>query len=278
MKTIGKKFTSVNITWVKVIVLALACAVMTAVLKLIPALNDTSFQDPAINPEFWFLPAVFIIINCNKWWEASLKTFVFFLISQPLIYLIQVPFSAMGFKLFDYYKYWLVITFLTLPGAAIAFLVKKKNWLSAVVLLGATGFCGYMTGEYFWRCVYDFPRHLISVLFCLTLAAFFIMILIDDRKKQLAAIAATVAVIVVALFIEKPVMTNMVELPEGNWSYTISDDSVVEVHKSEDAANAYKIKGKGRGLSYIMFTDENGNEQEYSVTITTGGMYIDEIR
>ncbi len=41
--------------------------------------------------------------------------FFFFLISQPLIYLLQVPFSSMGFELFIYYKYWFIWTLLTIP-------------------------------------------------------------------------------------------------------------------------------------------------------------------
>ena len=117
-----KFFSSQKMSWLKVIIFSISTAVLTAVLNLIPFLNNTSFQDIAISYECWILFAIYIIVNCQKWYEAALKTFVFFLISQPLIYLIEVPFDDMGFQLFTYYKFWFILTLLTLPGAASAFL------------------------------------------------------------------------------------------------------------------------------------------------------------
>ena len=46
-----KEFTKQKMSWKKVILLAAAAAVLTAVLKLLPFFNNTSFQDIAINPE-----------------------------------------------------------------------------------------------------------------------------------------------------------------------------------------------------------------------------------
>lgn len=63
-----------KMSWLTVIIFAVITAVVTAVLNLIPPLKDTSFQDIAISFECWIVFAVFIIINCSKWWEASLKT------------------------------------------------------------------------------------------------------------------------------------------------------------------------------------------------------------
>ena len=53
---------------------------------------------------FQIMFAMIIISNCKTPKEAAAKTFVFFLISQPLIYLLQVPFSWQGWGLFHYYK------------------------------------------------------------------------------------------------------------------------------------------------------------------------------
>lgn len=116
-----KYFGEYNIRWSRVIILAVITAVYTAVINLMPFLKETSFQDIAISLECWILFAVFIIVNCKNWWEASLKCFVFFLISQPLIYLIEVPFNSLGWRIFQYYKYWFIMTVLTLPGAVVAF-------------------------------------------------------------------------------------------------------------------------------------------------------------
>ena len=90
MWKIKKYFGEFNMTWLKVILLAIFTAVYTALINQVSFMKDTSFQDIAIYVDWWILFAVFIIVNCEKWWEASLKCFVFFLISQPLIYLIAV--------------------------------------------------------------------------------------------------------------------------------------------------------------------------------------------
>ena len=214
-------------SWLKVIIFAISTAVLTAVLNLIPALNGTSFQDIAISYECWILFAVFIIVNCQKWYEAALKTFVFFLISQPLIYLIEVPFDAMGFKLFMYYDFWFIVTLLTLPGAAIAFLVKRKDWLSVAVLSVANIFLGYIAVCYFWVVRYKFPYHLLSMIFCVALALFFVFTLLDKKSHRIVAILVIVAAITVSLFMLKPNSSATINLGEGNWNCTVENSDIV---------------------------------------------------
>ena len=113
-------------SWAKVLLLAVVSAVITSVLLIVPSLKGTSFQDPGTYLECWFFLAIIIIVNCKKWWEASLKCFVFFLVSQPLIYLIQVPFNAHGWGIFQYYKTWFILTILTLRSNS-CLSVKKKE-------------------------------------------------------------------------------------------------------------------------------------------------------
>ena len=61
--------------------------------------------------------AMYIILNCDSPLEAGKKTFIFFLISQPLIYLVQVPFSWLHWAIFVYYPTWGILTLFTFPGA-----------------------------------------------------------------------------------------------------------------------------------------------------------------
>ena len=92
MKYIKKLFGEVNMTWPKVIIFAVVTAIYTALINQVPFLKDTSFRDIAISFECWILFAIIIIVNSKSGLDSALKTFVFFLISQPLIYLIEVPF------------------------------------------------------------------------------------------------------------------------------------------------------------------------------------------
>ena len=273
MERIKIWFTSRNMSWLKVIIFAVITAVVTAVLNLIPLFKDTSFQDIAISFECWIVFAVFIIINCSRWWEASLKTFVFFLISQPLIYLIEVPFSEQGFGLFMYYRYWFILTLLTLPGAAIAFLIKRKDWLSVAVLSVATCFLGDLAVNYFWVVKVHFPHHLLTLIFCVASAFALIYIVLDKRSHRIVACILVAATIAVSLYMTKPVTNYTLSLPEGSWTCTVKDDSLVDI-SSEDG-NTFKLHAEKAGTTLLTFQSEDGSIVEYYVSVTSGGIFVD---
>ena len=174
-----KLFGGITMSWKRVLLFAFGAGILTAVLNLIPPLQDTSFSDIAVNLEWWFLFALIIVTSCGDWKEAAAKCFVFFLVSQPLVYLIEVPFSSLGWGIFQYYRYWGLVTLLTVPGAVIAFRVKKGDWLSVGILSVATVYLAVQGVEYAQMAMNRFPRHLLSAVFCFALAIVFIFFLID---------------------------------------------------------------------------------------------------
>lgn len=267
MEKIRKYFGGIKMTWAKVIIFAVVTAVITAGLNEIHALNNTSFQDIAISYECWILFAVFIIVNCKTWWEASLKCFVFFLISQPLIYLIEVPFETIGWGVFQYYRFWFIMTVLTLPGAAIAFQLKRKNWLSVAVLSVATAFLAAMCVDYFDTALHNFPHHLLSSIFCLALAVFFVFVLLDDKKHRIAALA----IIVVALAAATGIIvknnsgehSTLLTLDDGEWTCTVEDDTVASVEINN--GNQATITSKKNGDTILTFKSIDGDEVQIVV-------------
>lgn len=267
---IKKYFGGIRMTWTRVILFAVITAVYTAAVNEIPFLSNTSFRDIAVTFEWWILFAIFIIVNCDKWWEASLKCFVFFLISQPLIFLIEVPFEPIGWGLFtNYYGYWFFVTVLTLPGAAIAFLVKKQNWLSVAVLSVATGFLAWMGVDYFKSALSDFPHHLLTALFCFAQAIFLIFVLFDKKKLRIAALSIFLAILLtLSVFAGIDIADNSetVFLGEGNWSYTIEDAAVAEVELTGDGQAV--ITARKNGNTLLVFEAEDGSKKEYSVTVS----------
>ena len=268
-----------NMTWPRVLLLAVAAAVYTAVVNLIPALQDTSFQDIAVTFEWWFLFAVFIIVNCKTWWEASLKCFVFFLVSQPLIYLIEVPFSSMGWGLFGYYGYWFRITLLTLPGAAIAFLVKKKNWLSVLVLSVATGYLAFQSVYYFRAAADRFPRHLLSAVFCLALALFFIFVLLDTKKHRAAALGIFAAVLLVCggVTVARNAggVTQEIDLGDGPWVCISPEDAIVDVAFSDESHAL--VTSQRSGWTTVDFQNDDGSVISYNIVVDGRSMAISPI-
>lgn len=272
MDKFKKYFGQLNMTWSRVFLLAVITAVYTALINQVSFLKDTSFQDIAIYVDWWILFAVFIIVNCEKWWEAALKCFVFFLVSQPLIYLIEVPFYAQGWEMFRYYDYWFKITLLTLPGAVIAFQLKKKNWLSVLVLSVATGYLAYASVDYYRAAMTNFPNHLLSAIFALGLAIFFIFVLLDNKKHRIAALSVLAALLIVFGLFTGPDKTEEIVLEEGSWTYSMEDESVVMIEMTDD--NHATLIAKQDGNTFIHFENTDGTEINYYVTVSGGGIWI----
>ena len=79
---------------------------------MVPVAKDTSFTDLTVTFEVWILFGILIITNSKSAKDSAFKCFIFFLISQPLIYLVQDVVNHS--KLFlTYYKNWIPLTIAT---------------------------------------------------------------------------------------------------------------------------------------------------------------------
>ena len=102
---VKKLFGGIKMTWPRLILFAVISGIVTALIALLVP-EGNSVKQIAVTFEVWIVLAIIIVVNCEKPLEAACRTFVYFLISQPLVYLIQVPFNSMGWGLFGYYRYW----------------------------------------------------------------------------------------------------------------------------------------------------------------------------
>lgn len=192
MKTIylklKKLFTETDMSWKRVLTLSVLCGLIPGVLMIPEFLSGTSFQQPGISFEFWIFAALFIILNCEKAVEAGLKTFVFFLISQPLIYLVQVPFAQLHWQIFSYYPRWGFLTLLTLPGGMIAWLLKKQKGIVGVLILSVANLilC-YELPTLVHSMLIHFPGGLLTVLFVIFELIFFTLLLFEDKRQRLVS-------------------------------------------------------------------------------------------
>lgn len=191
-----------KMSWLKVILLAIIAGVYTGTILLVPFLKETSFRDIGVFYEWWVIFAVILVVNCEKSWEAMLKCFVFFLISQPIIYGVEILFGSL--TLSDAWRFyrqmWLPMTFLTLPGGFIAYFCKKQNVLGSIILgLGNT--IQAMMGLYYaGQVVKSFPHHLLSCLVCFV-SIFVMTFCIQKEKKYRVITIATTFVLVVGLVV-----------------------------------------------------------------------------
>lgn len=276
MKLLNKLFFAQKMSWLKVILFSLAAAVVTAAILLIPIFEGTSFYNIGVTFECWILFAIIIIMNCKTVWDAVLKTFVFFLISQPLIYILQIPFGELSWDMFlYYYRPWAIWTVLCLPGAAIAWLVKKDNLLSALILSVATSFLAILGVGFAEKCTETFPFQLLSVIFCFGQAVVLILVLLKRKRNRIIAgcitLVVTIAVTAFLLFTAPSVASRgtIYDL-DGNHEWQIvsqaQDGDIATVSFDEGSGDYVRIVANTYGTQEVLLENELGETVTLLIT------------
>lgn len=261
-----KLFFETKMTWLRVIILSVVCGVVPGLLMIPRKLIGTSFQQPGISFEFWIFMALFIILNCAKPLEAGLKTFVFFLISQPLIYLVQVPFALLRWQIFSYYPQWGIITLLTLPGGMIAWYTKKGNWLSVAILSVANFILCFELPTSIRAMIEHFPSYLLSTVFIVAEIIFFSLIIFENRNKKIAALVVAVIMLALITIVSRKSLTTH----EMVYSVDIEGEAPFETESEFDdieisiSGNSLTITAEDYCSHIIEIKDCNGNIVQYS--------------
>ena len=136
-----KIFGDINLTWPKLVILAIITGIYTAIMAMIPIAKDTSFSDLAVTFEVWIFFGIFIIMNSKSAKDSALKCFVFFLISQPLVYLFQDIVNQSNL-LMTFYRFWIGWTIATIPMGFIGYYMKKDKWWGLLILVPMLLFVG----------------------------------------------------------------------------------------------------------------------------------------
>ena len=183
-----------KMSWLTVILFAAAAGIYTGAVMLVPSLQGTSFQDIGISYEWWVIFAVIVVVNCSNAREAMLKCFVFFLISQPLVFAVEVLFGSLSPDLAWYYYrgIWLPMTFLTLPGGFIAYFCRKQKIMGAVILGLGNTIQVVMAIIYFGMTLQRFPHHLLSALIASASVIVMSLYIQKEKKNRLTAILLSV--------------------------------------------------------------------------------------
>ena len=274
---IKKLFGGLKMSWPRVIVFALIAGAFTALMALV-APNGTSFRQIAVNAEAWVLFAILIITNCDKPLEAACKTFVFFLISQPLVYLIQVPFQQDGWHIFRYYPYWFMITLLTFPGAFLGWYIKRDDFWAGLILSVMLVLLIWHGVQYLRNLVLNFPSYLISVLFCFALVPVLIFGIFSKKPAIFTALGVSLAALLVTLFLTfgqgsvERMAANILDADglglDENWSVRVSDEtlSTGEIRTSPTGKCELFMHFYDFGVNTVTLTDPDGNEHVFIIS------------
>lgn len=278
-----KVYGGLPMSWPAVLLFALAAAIVTAVVLIVPIFKNTSFERMGVTLEAWIFFAVIIMANCKKPLESALKTFVFFLVSQPLIYLFQVPFSYMGWGLFGYYRTWFIWTLLTFPMAYIGWYINKKNWWSLLILAPVLLLLSMEGLGCARAAALRFPRLLIAALFCLGQVLLYLYVFTEKRAQKLIGLLPLAAALVILLARPQVQLNASVFLPDDPVLteaavVSVEDESLAEIsvaHTGEDSM--IRVQAGKYGTTGFMIHDGE-NEYRYMLTIYQDEGGHDQIR
>lgn len=271
-RCMDKLFGGLRLSWPAVLLFAVGTAVLTAVFLTVPVFKDSSFERMGVTFEAWIFFAVIIMANCQKPLESALKTFVFFLVSQPLIYLLQVPFSVLGWQLFRFYRYWFIWTLLTFPMAFVGWYITRRKWLSVLILAPVLAFLGFTACESGAECLRHFPHLLVTALFCLMQIILYVTAFFPDWKQK--TLGLLIASLAAALFLMRAPQVNLTttKLLPGEPSF--SEEATVSVEDSSLASAQLHSPEKGvvylyahqYGSTTLVVTD-GGRESRYTLEV-----------
>lgn len=279
MKIKKKKF---ELTYLKIIIFAVLIGAYTALMAILSITNDTSFKDITISFEVWILFGILIIMNSKTPKDSALKCFLFFLISQPLVYLIQVPFSDLGWSIFGYYKRWFVWTILTIPMGYFGYYMKKEKWWGLLILTPMLLFLGVHYSIFLRNTMFMFPYHLLSTIFCaVTLIIYPIYIFKNKKLRNIGLIISTLIIIsmsVYALLNKQEYNTEI--LLSGGESGLVFDDSYKVYLENQKLGNVsieydndiedYLVKAsfKKGGKTNLIIEDSKGEKTIFELTVS----------
>ena len=195
-----KIFGGINLTWKKTIIFAIITGIYTAVMAMIPITNNTSFRDITISFEVWILFGILIIVNSKSAKDSALKCFLFFLISQPLVYLVQDVVNHS--KLFlTYYRFWVLWTIATIPMGFIGYYMKKNKWWGLLILVPMLIFLGIHYSGFLGETIFYFPYHLLTTIFCIATMIIYPLFIFDNKKIRITGLIISLLIIGVTTLI-----------------------------------------------------------------------------
>lgn len=250
-----KKIKNINLTWPKLIVFAIIVGLYTGIITLIPGIEDTSLRDISISFEWWVLFGIIIILNSKSNKDSALKCFIFFLISQPLVYLIQVPNN--GFEIFRYYKPWFIWTVFTLPMGYIGYYLKKDNLVSLAILTPMLIFLGIHVFDFLRESIYFFPNHLFSCIFCIATMFIYVYGIFTNKRERL--IGTIIVLLIIAICVVLVFLPSNKKNSTYNTIIKCTDDEIV----FDNNSNVY-LKNSKYGKVYISLEDF-GDSKDYCI-------------
>jgi len=230
---VKKIFCGIDLTWPKLIIMAIIAGIYTAVIAMIPIAHDTSFSDLTVTFEVWIFLGIFIIMNSKSAKDSALKCFIFFLISQPLVYLFQDLIKHSNLFV-TYYRFWVLWTIACVPMGFIGYYMKKDKWWGLLILIPMLLLTAEEGMGYFSKMMFSFPRHLLTTIFCISALIIYPLAIFNNKKIKITGliISGLLIVSIIVICIINPPIYSAILLHSG------------EEYQFDDSYNAYLVDKK----------------------------------
>jgi hypothetical protein len=247
-----KLFGGLNLNWPKIIIFAIIIGLYTGIIAMIPAVRYTSLITITATFEVWILFGILIIMNAKSNKDSALKCFVFFLISQPLVYLIQDVINGSSLFL-TYYKFWVGWTIACLPMGYIGYYMKKDKWWGIFILMPMILFTILEFDYYLCEFLFNYPFYIAICLFCIIMPFVYIFGIFSNKKVRI--ISSIISAILIAVIIG-------IEVPKPHTYHT----QVLGTVNGKEITPEYKVSLKDSKYGDVSIKEEkSGDEVFYMV-------------
>ena len=166
---------------------------------------------------------------------------------MKLVYLIQVPFSSIGWQIFTYYKYWFIWTILTIPMGYLGYYIKKDKWWGLLILTPILLLVGYEYYRYLGQTIYSFPYHILTTIFCFITVILYPLMLFNNKKNKRIGVATSILILILstAFFLYNgKVSYNTTILVSGGSEEITFDDNYKIYLKDDSFGKVYIVYDK----------------------------------
>lgn len=242
-------FGGINLNWTRLIVFAIVVGIYTAIMAMLPIVGDTSFSDITVTFEVWILLGIFIIMNSKSATDSALKCFVFFVISQPLVYLVQDVINHSSLFII-YYRNWILWTIATLPAGFIGYYMKKDKWWGLLILTPILVFLGYHFSQYLGMTIFAFPRHLLTTVFCAITMILYPVVIFNNKKIKIAgAIIGILLILGFGIITLKQPQNYDTDILTNGGSLDVTFDDSYKVYLIDESMGTLDIRFVEQGLN-----------------------------
>lgn len=278
-------FGNYNLTWKKLIVFAILIGVYVGLINQVSFLYETSFRDIAITFEWWILFGIFIIMNSKSNKDSALKCFIFFLISQTLIFLVEVPF--LGWVVLVYYKWWFIYTLFTIVMGYIGYYMKKDKWYSLIILLPMLLLLSTYASGFLSDVLFYFPHHLLSFIFSIVTLIMYPLVLFNNKKIKYIGLAISIVLLIYSVYTgifngynynTVLLCSNENHLVDENTVLSIDDTSMGKVYlKYEEGIEVYCVGATFTKAGETSINIKNNDEiKKYGIKVSKNTYDLEE--